>query len=106
MITNRQYKKLLKKYGFEVEFETTGYIKNDEYIGENGRWNQISEWFCEGDILIYDRITIKKNKIVFEFKSVLCSSPKEFENKLQNLIKNIKNMKKQIKLAKMEKDFV
>ena len=102
MITNRQYKKLLKKYGFEVEFETTGYIKNDEYIG----WNQISEYYCEGDILIYDKITIKKNKIVFEFKSVLCSSPKEFENKLQNLIKNIKNMKKHIKLAKMEKDFV
>ena len=104
MITNKEYEEILEQYGFEVDY-SNGYIKNDEYIGLGGDWSPISEWYFAGDVLIFNKPKIKNNKIVIAFDGVLCTSPKEFENKLQNLIKKIKNMKEQIKLLKMEEMF-
>ena len=104
MITDREYKELLEQYGFKVDYED-GYIRNDEYIGVGGDFSLISEWYGDGDVLIYDKPKIKYNKIVTVFDGVLCTSPKEFENKLQNLIKKIKNMKEHIKLLKMKEMF-
>lgn len=103
MITDREYKELLEQYGFEVDYEN-GYIRNDEYIGVGGDFSLISEWYS-GNVLVYDRPKIKNSKIVFVFDSEFCSSPKVFENKLQNLMKKIKNMKEQIKLLKMKEMF-
>ena len=105
MITDREYKELLEQYGFEVDYGD-GYIRNDEYIGEGGDWSLISKWYCDGDVFIYDSITIRNRKIVFGPMSIGCSSPKEFENKLQNLTKKIKNMKEKLKLAKMKEMFL
>ena len=106
MITDREYKELLEKYGFEVEYRD-GYIRNDEYIWDwvHSNWSLISKWYSDGTVFIYDRITIQNMKIIFEPVSVGCSSPKVFENKLQNLVKKIKIMKEQIKLLKMKEMF-
>lgn len=103
MITDIKYKELLEQYGFEVEYRD-GYIRNNEYIGVGGDFSLISEWYS-GNVLVYDRPKIKNSKIVFVFDSEFCSSPKVFENKLQNLVKKIKNMKEQIKMAKIGEMF-
>ena len=97
-----RYKELLEQYGFEVEYEY-GYIKNVDVQG--GDWKPISKMFGDGDIFIYNSPEIKNNKIVFGFTSVLCKSDKIFENELQKLTKKIKDMKEQIKLAKIGEMF-
>lgn len=106
MITDREYKKLLEQYGFEVKYRD-GYIRNDEYIWDWVHSNRclISKLYSDGTVYIYDRITIQNKKIVFVPTSIGCYSPKEFENKLQNLVKKIKTMKEEIKLLKMKEMF-
>ena len=106
MITDIEYKELLERYGSEVEYRD-GYIRNDEYMWDwvHSNWCLISKWYSDGTVFIYDRITIQNRKIVFGPTSIGCSSPKEFENKLQNLMKKIKNMKEEIKLTKIGEMF-
>ena len=100
MISSKEYKDILKKYGVEVK------IFNDGVVSGKIEGEMVSVWNTGGWAMMWPDIGYENGKFKnFQFTCDLYEEVEGFEKAVNGLVQKYKKMKIQQKMEKLEKDF-